>query len=414
MIVRNVDSVSRGVSLAISSSDSITAAQIPTTAKFIADSGAEPLAILTHMSVQMASRTQDHAYIKKDGTVSSNLVSLVNEVRKLGKWKSGSIASVSDQEIARRITVNNLAMAEASGVATQRGLFNIVWEPGQKGDSTSAGLDSETRGVRDAANNLQSQGGIAKLDNVNKNVSYQNRSVSTNLFSFAEGLVKVGLSAMNSQLKIDTLAYQESSSSTAEPFEQNTTVTGNSTTVAQATPTETENPETTETSEPASTNDCGDNVALNSDGFIHPLAGKGSVTACFGQNECSKHGNRFHAGVDISTGVGVKGVPVVASASGKVIYSNNQCTSGLDQVDNNCGGGYGNRIEIEHTIKGVKYLSAYNHLFEGTVTVKAGDVVEQGKQIGIEGSSGSSSAQHIHFEIKKESEFIDPCKQFKC
>ncbi len=155
-------------------------------------------------------------------------------------------------------------------------------------------------------------------------------------------------------------------------------------------------------------------VAGSSDGFIHPMKGKGSVTNCYGQNSCSGHGGRFHKGVDISTGNGVKGAPIYAVADGKVIYSNNECLSGVDQVGNSCGGGYGNRTEIEHTVKGEKWRSASNHQYQGSVTVKAGDIVKQGQQIGIEGSSGSSSAQHIHFELQRRSEFVDPCTKFKC
>jgi murein DD-endopeptidase MepM/ murein hydrolase activator NlpD len=158
-----------------------------------------------------------------------------------------------------------------------------------------------------------------------------------------------------------------------------------------------------------------DNSATtSSDGFIHPMKGKGSVTNCFGQNSCSGHGGRFHKGVDISTGNGEKGAPIYAVADGVVIYSNNECISGVDQVGNSCGGGYGNRTEIEHTVKGQKWLSASNHQYQGSVTVKAGDKVKQGQQIGIEGSSGSSSAQHIHFELSQGSNFVDPCTKFKC
>lgn len=58
---------------------------------------------------------------------------------------------------------------------------------------------------------------------------------------------------------------------------------------------------------------------------------------------------------------------------------------------------YGNTVTIAHVINGKKYETLYAHM--SAITVKLGQVVEQGKQIGIKGSTGNSTGVHLHFEI---------------
>ncbi|MGZ9585942.1 peptidoglycan DD-metalloendopeptidase family protein [Paenibacillus marinisediminis] len=67
--------------------------------------------------------------------------------------------------------------------------------------------------------------------------------------------------------------------------------------------------------------------------------------------------------------------------------------------------GYGNCIIIDHN-NGYKTL--YGHLSK--ITVEEGQIVEQGEQIGIMGSTGNSTGTHLHFEIHKNGEVVNPSK----
>ncbi len=60
-------------------------------------------------------------------------------------------------------------------------------------------------------------------------------------------------------------------------------------------------------------------------------------------------------------------------------------------------GGYGNTIMITHSINGKTYATLYAHL--NSIHVSKNQSVSQGQQIGVMGSTGSSTAKHLHFEI---------------
>ncbi len=94
-------------------------------------------------------------------------------------------------------------------------------------------------------------------------------------------------------------------------------------------------------------------------------------------------------GVDI---VGQRGQTVVASASGKVVYSG----SGLR--------GYGKLIIIKHN---KTYLSAYAH--NDQILVKEGQSVSKGQKIAEMGNSDADQVK-LHFEIRKLGKPVDPAK----
>ena len=89
---------------------------------------------------------------------------------------------------------------------------------------------------------------------------------------------------------------------------------------------------------------------------------------------------------------GASGQPIVASATGKVVYSG----SGLR--------GYGKLIIIKHDNT---YLSVYAHNRE--LLVKEGERVSRGQRIAEMGSSGSERAE-LHFEIRRFGKPVDPLK----
>ena len=115
-------------------------------------------------------------------------------------------------------------------------------------------------------------------------------------------------------------------------------------------------------------------------GFVAPIAGwSGSYSRDFGNDRDG--GARKHQGTDIFAG---RGSAVVATVNGTI------------QVAANDGGNGGNRIWLIGQ-DGTAYYYAHLNGF----TVKAGDVVQAGQQIGMVGNTGNaiSTPPHLHFEI---------------
>ncbi len=96
---------------------------------------------------------------------------------------------------------------------------------------------------------------------------------------------------------------------------------------------------------------------------------------------------RFHAGLDLSI---KPGTPIYAAADGSVVYSKRFA-------------GYGNLIVIKHA---QNYYTAYAHT--QSVFVTEGKKVKQGAQIATVGMTGRSSGPHLHFEVHKGADAIDP------
>src|SRR5665647_1533308 len=89
--------------------------------------------------------------------------------------------------------------------------------------------------------------------------------------------------------------------------------------------------------------------------------------------------NAMHEGVDF---VANAGTPIYASAGGVVDYA------GLDAS-------YGNMVEIDH---GNNLVTRYAHASK--VLVKVGQVVRRGQEIAEVGSTGRSTGNHLHFEVR--------------
>lgn len=110
---------------------------------------------------------------------------------------------------------------------------------------------------------------------------------------------------------------------------------------------------------------------------------------------------KYHQGIDIS---GDKYDDVVASESGTVIRINTSCPHDYGKQEScGCGGGYGNYVIIDH---GNGFLTLYGHLTE--VNVEPGDKVTQGQHIGYMGSTGFSTGDHLHFEIRYDGMYLNP------
>jgi murein DD-endopeptidase MepM/ murein hydrolase activator NlpD len=111
----------------------------------------------------------------------------------------------------------------------------------------------------------------------------------------------------------------------------------------------------------------------------------GPVTRHF--TDARQGAKAYHPGVDIAA---VSGVPVRSAASGTVIFA------GQDEE-------YGNLVIVEH---GMGLESRYAH--NERLSVRVGDRVRRGQMVAAAGSTGNSSAPHVHFEIRKNGMPVDP------
>ncbi len=97
---------------------------------------------------------------------------------------------------------------------------------------------------------------------------------------------------------------------------------------------------------------------------------------------------KFHKGMDFSA---KSGTPIYATGDGIV-----------KKADGNVSG-FGNHIEINH---GYGYMTLYAHLSK--YKVRAGKKVKRGDIIGYVGSTGRSEAPHLHYEVHKNGEVVNP------
>jgi len=98
----------------------------------------------------------------------------------------------------------------------------------------------------------------------------------------------------------------------------------------------------------------------------------------------------FHEGIDFA---GRKGTPVAAIAAGIVTWAGPRSD-------------YGNMVEISH---GNGYITRYAHNQKNLVTV--GEKVDKGEIIAVMGSSGRSTGTHVHFEVIRNGQPVNP-KQY--
>ena len=111
---------------------------------------------------------------------------------------------------------------------------------------------------------------------------------------------------------------------------------------------------------------------------------------------CSRWYGGRHRGVDICAPAGT---PIYASAGGTITKA------GYNKAG--AGTGYGYSVIINH---GGAYSSVYAHCL--SLTVSAGQTVKQGQLIGYVGSTGRSTGNHCHFEIRLNGSYIPPQNVF--
>jgi murein DD-endopeptidase MepM/ murein hydrolase activator NlpD len=101
----------------------------------------------------------------------------------------------------------------------------------------------------------------------------------------------------------------------------------------------------------------------------------------------------YHQGQDL---LAPAGTPIYAAAAGVV------------KVSQESFGGYGVCITIDHVINGQQVSTLYGHMTYGTRMVASGQTVKAGQMIGRVGSTGSSTANHLHFEVHINGSVVDP------
>ncbi len=119
--------------------------------------------------------------------------------------------------------------------------------------------------------------------------------------------------------------------------------------------------------------------------FSWPLPVKGVFVRGFVPS-----GRKQHKGIDIAV---PEGTSVLASKSGRVIYCGDEIKS------------YGNLVIIDHG-KGI--TSVYAHLKK--ILVRKNQKVNRKDKIGLVGDTGRATGDHLHFEIRKNGEAVNPLK----
>ena len=121
-----------------------------------------------------------------------------------------------------------------------------------------------------------------------------------------------------------------------------------------------------------------------------PLQGGGRLASRFGYRvHPIFKSRRLHTGVDLAS---PSGTPIYASGDGVVERA--QWVSG-----------YGRYVELKH-VNG--FETGYGHMSRIAEGMKPGVKVRQGQVIGYVGSTGNSTGNHLHFEIKVNGRFVDP------
>lgn len=100
----------------------------------------------------------------------------------------------------------------------------------------------------------------------------------------------------------------------------------------------------------------------------------------------------YHSGVDLAGPVGTR---IMATSDGQVSLTGYR-------------GAYGNMIEVKHDFG---FATRYGHLSK--ILVKPSQTVKKGEVIGIQGSTGRSTGNHLHYEVRYNGNAINPTNFLK-
>lgn len=119
--------------------------------------------------------------------------------------------------------------------------------------------------------------------------------------------------------------------------------------------------------------------------IIKPL--EGEITSRFGiRNPTTATVPKYHTGIDIARVIGTK---IIAAMEGTVELVSSQ-------------GAYGNHLKITNG----EISTLYAHC--NKIYVKEGDYIDQGQEIAEVGETGNVTGPHLHFEIRRNNQYVDP------
>lgn len=132
-----------------------------------------------------------------------------------------------------------------------------------------------------------------------------------------------------------------------------------------------------------------DNYATGTGKYMWPLpSGYKNITSNYGMRmHPTKHVYKMHTGIDISA---PGGTPIYAADSGTVILARYY-------------GSYGNTVIIDH---GGNVVTLYAHM--SSIGASVGQSVARGQTIGRVGTTGASTGNHLHFEVRVGGSCVSP------
>jgi murein DD-endopeptidase MepM/ murein hydrolase activator NlpD len=122
--------------------------------------------------------------------------------------------------------------------------------------------------------------------------------------------------------------------------------------------------------------------------FSMPVRSNFRLTSGFGyRRDPINGGRRLHAGTDFA---GPRGTPIYAGGDGTVIFAGRQS-------------GYGLMVEIRHPFG---LTTRYAHM--SRIRVSEGERVSRGDRIGDMGNTGRSTGPHLHYEVRRDGDPVNP------
>lgn len=135
---------------------------------------------------------------------------------------------------------------------------------------------------------------------------------------------------------------------------------------------------------------------ISESGYMWPLPGYYRLSSLFGYRIHPISGKpHSHSGIDIPA---QGGTPILAARSGQVITS---------VYGSGAYWSYGNYVVIDH---GDGETTLYAHM--SSRAVSEGEMVTQGQVIGYVGTTGNSTGNHLHLEVRENGQRVDPESKF--
>ena len=182
--------------------------------------------------------------------------------------------------------------------------------------------------------------------------------------------------ATYNQYKLDAAAYEQELASWEKASEEVESL------IAQATAA------ASRRSSATSSGSSSGNVTYTGGQFAWPVPGRSYISSGYGYRARPiGSGSEFHTGYDIPASYGAN---IVAAEAGTVIYASYM-------------NGYGYTVMIDH---GGGLVTLYGH--NSKLTVSKGDTVSRGQTIAKAGSTGNSTGNHCHFEVRKNGSHTSP------